>query len=190
MHYRFWFWSSSHSNRKSYLKLQLHLDLCANPLTKVSKEDMNWNRILIVTHFIASLKSDWTIQPFPLISLSKQWANSSYELSVHTTEIANGKKPSCSSFSMRKRKPLYLIEWTHTHTRMHTIHIETSICHIQIHPFLFLFFKCCQMVNQTMFSCGIFWFGITFFSSFELTKRKCSKENLKDGIWYGHATRT
>lgn len=132
MHYRFWFWSSSHSNRKSYLKLQLHLDLCANPLTKVSKEDMNWNRILIVTHFIASLKSDWTIQPFPLISLSKQWANSSYELSVHTTEIANGKKPSCSSFSMRKRKPLYLIGWTHTHAHnsyrnKHLPHTNPSI---------------------------------------------------------------
>lgn len=151
---------------------------------------MNWNRILIVTHFIASLKSDWTIQPFSLISLSKQWANSSYELSVHTTEIAIGKKPSCSSFSMRKRKPLYLIEWTHT--RMHTIHIETSICHIQIHPFLFLFLKCCQMVNQTMFSCGIFWFGITFFFSLllnwpkENAVRKTSKMVFGMDMRHGH----
>lgn len=72
--------------------------------------------------------------------------------------------------------------WSNKHTRTHTIHIETSICHIQIHPFLFL--KCCQMVNQTMFSCGIFWFGIAFlFSSFELTKRKCSKRKTSKMVF-------
>lgn len=172
MHYRFWFWSSSHSNRKSYLKLQLHLDLCANPLTKVSKEeDMNWNRILIVTHFIASLKSDWTIQPFPLISLSKQWANSSYELSVHTIEIAIGKKTVMFELFDEETKTI-VFDRVNTHACTQFISKQASATYKSIH-FSFSFSNVAKWSTKQCFRVAFFGLALlSFFLFFWIDQKK------------------